>query len=317
MSNRLPYDWFRDSATSVMTRMIIISAVLHVLLLGGLAFWFSRHKAPEPKLINVALIAAPGPMTPMPGSAPAAPPPPPPDEFGPEQKTPPPPPEPPKPEQKPEPPKPKEEPKPEPKPEKPKPEPKPEKPPKPSTKEEKPKKQKPVELKPVEDPKDEPLKKTPQKTTGKPVPKTKGPTLVGAEPTDIVMPSDQPISMAVGSAGQGPPTAMGSWPGLLQRQVYMQWVVPNGIPMNDANYLPQITVTIGRDGKIIQGPTVTKPSPSDALNESCVYALMNATIPPFPDNYEEPSVTLVVQFSPMGRQAAMGGAMPQPSAPAF
>jgi hypothetical protein len=136
---------------------------------------------------------------------------------------------------------------------------------------------------------------------------------VGAEPTDTVMPSDQPISMAVG--GEGPPTAMGSWPGLLQRQVYVQWVVPNGIPMNDPNYLPQITVTIGRDGRIIDRPMVTKASPSTALDDSCVAALVNATIPPFPDNFEEPSITLVVQFSPMSRQA-MGG-MPQPSSPAF
>ncbi len=313
MSNRLPYDWFRDSATSVMARMLIISAVLHVLLIAGLTVWFSRHKAPEPVLINVSLVAAPGPMTPMPGSAGAPPPPPPPEKPGPEQTPPPeqPKPEPPKPEPKPEPPKP-EPPKPEPKVEKLKPE--PEKPPKPSTKEEKPKKPKKVDLTPVEDPKDEPPKKTPQKTGGKPAPKTKGPTLVGAEPTDNMMPSDVPISMAVG--GQGPPTAMGSWPGLFQRQVYMQWLVPNGIPMNDANYLPQITVTLGRDGKILEGPTVTKPSPSDALNESCVQALMNATIPPFPDNYEEPQVTMVVQFSPMGRQS-MGGGLPQPSAPAF
>ena len=329
MSNRLPYNWFRGSAASVMARMLIISAVLHALLIVGVIVWFSRHKAPEPKLINVSLVAAPGPMTPMPGTAGAAPPPPPPPQPGPEPAKPEPPkPEPPKPEPKPEPPKP-EPPKPEPKPEKPKPEPKPEKPPKPSTKEEeKPKKPKPVDLKPVADPKDEkpkksdlkpvadpkdePVQKTPQKG-GKPVPKTKGPTLLGAEPTDNMMPSDVPISMQVGGQS-GPPTAMGSWPGLLQRQVYMQWIVPNGIPMSDANYLPQITVTIGRDGKILQGPTVTKKSPSDALNESCVQALVNATIPPFPDNFEEPNITLVVQFSPMGRQSMGGG--PQPSNPA-
>ncbi len=333
MSNRLPYDWFRDSATSVMARMLLISAVLHVLLIVGVIVWFSRHKAVEPKLINVSLVAAPGPMTPMPGSAGAPPPPPPPENPGPEAAPPkpePPKPEPPKPEPKPEPPKP-EPPKPEPKPDKPKPEPKPEKPPKPSTKEEeKPKKPKPVDLKPVPDPKDEkpkktdlkpvadpkdePVQKTPQKTGGKPVPKTKGPTLLGAEPSDNVMPSDVPISMAVG--GQtGPPTAMGSWPGLLQRQVYLQWIVPNGIPMNDARYLPQITVTIGRDGRIIDRPQVTKPSPSTALDDSCVQALVNATIPPFPDNFEEPTITLVVQFSPMGRQAMGGGLQPSNPSP--
>jgi outer membrane biosynthesis protein TonB len=303
MSNRLPYDWFRDGGTSATIWTIIFSAVLHALLLGIIFIGFSLKKPVEPKLINVSLVAAPGPMTPMPGSAGAQPPPRPPEQPGPEPA----PPEPPKPEPpKPEPPKP-EPPKPEPKPDKPKPEPKPDKPPKPTTKEvEKPKKPRPVDLKPVADPKDEPPKKTPQKG-GKPTPK-----LAASEPSDDmnVMPTDQPISMAVGTGGQGPPTAMGSWPGLLQRQVYLQWVVPNGIPMNDANYLPQITVTIGRDGRIMDRPQVTKPSPSPALDDSCVQALVNATLPPFPDNYEEPSITLVVQFSPMGRQAMGGMAQP-------
>jgi len=412
MSNRLPYDWFRDSATSVMARMLLISAVLHVLLIAGVIVWFSRHKAPEPKLISVALVAAPGPMTPTAGSAPPPPPPPPPEQPSPDT-TPPPEPEKPKP----------------PEPEKPKPpepeKPKPDKKGKPTTEsdetwkltyvvtpesagaisgpptipkkkgsavpvevtgnegytvgsisasdgakvsgegpyvlgdvtadttvtaklikgDKKPKKEeeekadkqlakkqddkkkdedkkkgdKKVKLDlPALDPKDEPAQKTPVK--GRPTPKTKGPTLAGSEPTDTTNPSqfdsNQAVSMAVGSGGQGPPVAMGSWPGLFQRQVYLQWVVPNGVPMNDPNYLPQITVTIGRDGKILDGPTVTKPSPSDALNASCVQALVNATLPPFPDNYEEPQIVMVVQFSPQGRQA-MGGAAPQPATPGF
>ena len=171
----------------------------------------------------------------------------------------------------PEPEPPKEEVKPEPEP--PKPEPKPEPKPKPKPK------PKPPELKPLDPPKD-PVQLTP------------------SSPPSTV---EGPVAI-VGDV----PDELGQWVGLFQRAVYREWMLPSAIPMNDEAFMPEVQVTVARDGRIIDGPTMRKPSPNQELNESCIYAVLNATLPPFSEAATVNELTLVVRFQPQARAAAAG-----------
>jgi len=102
------------------------------------------------------------------------------------------------------------------------------------------------------------------------------------------------------------PDELGQWVGLFQRAVYREWMLPSAIPMNDEAFMPEVQVTVARDGRIIDGPTMRKPSPNQELNESCIYAVLNATLPPFSEAATVNELTLVVRFQPQARAAAAG-----------
>jgi len=100
------------------------------------------------------------------------------------------------------------------------------------------------------------------------------------------------------------PPEMERWAGPFQRAVYREWTLPSGIPINDASFMPEVTVA--RDRRIIGGPVPKKVSPNAKLNESCIRAVLNATLPPLSKNVALAEVALLVRFIPQARANAPG-----------
>lgn len=121
----------------------------------------------------------------------------------------------------------------------------------------------------------------------------------GAPPERLIY---DPVELITNEA----PPEIEQWAGLFQRAVYREWTLPSDIPMSDASFMPEIMVTVARDGRIIGGPVPIKMSPNAELNESCIRAVLNATLPPFPENVALDEVALLVRFIPQARAKAPG-----------